>query len=55
MGLLPRRVVVAATAMEEAHKKSTPALVNLIQKAWCVLKIGIALDNKGLPQAEKVS
>ena len=55
MNPLPRRVIVAATAMKKTHEKSAPVLMNLIQEAQCVLKIEIALDNRGLPQTEKAS
>ena len=48
LSFLFRRVIVEATAMKKAHEKFTPALMNLIQKAQCVLKIEIVLNNKGL-------
>ena len=53
MSLLPRRVVVVATVMKKAHEEPVSALMNLIQKAWCVFEIEIALNNRGLPQAEE--
>ena len=41
--------------MKKVHKKSVSALMNLIWKAWCVFEIEIALNNRGLPQAEEAS
>ena len=53
LGPLLRRVIIRATAMKEAYEKPAPTLMNLIQEAQCVLKIEIALNNRGLSQAEK--
>ena len=56
---LPRRVIVAATAMKKAHKKPAPALMNLIQEAQLqdahILKIGIALDSGHLLKCKEAS
>ena len=53
MSPLPRRVIVVVTAMKKTHKEPVPVLMNLIQEAQCVLKIEIALNNRGLSQAEE--